>query len=484
LIDDIKAVTTADIQRVAQMYLSRDNRTVGWLLASKDGSDSADPVLDEPAAVHVWGINGPTAPVPRSSNRAPFERRELPSGIILLGQAQPDDPSIVLRFRTGAGATSDSDDRAGVAALTARSLGRGAGELSFDQINERTDGLGASLSVDPSQISVELRIRFLREDLAELVELAALILREPTFPSTEVDKVRAEIIAAIREQDNDTRSVADRSVRKLLYPAGHPLHRRVLGEPDSVNALSFDDLRAFHRQWFGPRNLIVAAVGGFDDLNEIERELNKAFGGWASAATPPEIELATRVPGSEGRSEAAIPGKAQADIAIGFPVVSRLDPTFQALDMANLILGKLGLMGRLGANIRDKQGLAYYAFSSVEAGRNGSVWLARAGVDPNNIDRAIYGVREEVERLRAEPVSDQELDDAKRYLTGVLPLALETNDGVASLLLSIEHFDLGLDYLERYPDIISSIAKEAITDAARANLDPSALQIAVARPEA
>jgi zinc protease len=482
-IDEITAVTPEDVQRVARTYLTRDNRTVGWLLPESAGGGAVEDVEAVAAAVRYWGINGPNAPVAASTaSRTPFERRLLSNGIVLLGQAQPDDPSVVFRMRVGAGSASDPRGQEGVAALTARSLPRGTSTRSFEEINELTDSLGASLSVDPSYIFTELRLRALREDSADIIELASDILRRPAFPDAEVEKVRAEILAAIKEQDDDTRTVADRKVRELLYPEGHPLHHRVLGDPDSIATLTLDDLRTFHANWFGPGNLTVAAVGGFDSLDEIAALLERSFGDWSSAATRPDLDLETSRPTRPGRSEVTISGKSQADVALGYPVVSRLDESYQAFDMANLILGRLGLMGRLGASVRDRQGLAYYAFSSVEPGREGSVWISRAGVDPQNIERAIQGVVDEVARLRAEPISADELADGKSYLTGVLPLALESNDGIASLLLSIEHFDLGLDYIDRYPGIIASITSEDTQSAARQNLYPDRLQVAVARP--
>ncbi|MDF2758159.1 MAG: peptidase domain protein, partial [Thermomicrobiales bacterium] len=147
-----------------------------------------------------------------------------------------------------------------------------------------------------------------------------------------------------------------------------------------------------------------------------------------------------------------------------------------------LILGRLGLMGRLGAEVRDRQGLAYHVSSHLEPRRDGTLWAARAGVDPENIERAIQAIKSELERLRGELVSGQELEDAKSYLTGVLPLALETHDGVASTLLAIEEFALGLDYLDRYPDIIAAVSRDQVREAARSHLDPETLAIGIARP--
>lgn len=150
--------------------------------------------------------------------------------------------------------------------------------------------------------------------------------------------------------------------------------------------------------------------------------------------------------------------------------------------MANLILGRLGLMGRLGASVRDAQGLAYYVFSVLEPGRHGSLWVSRAGIDPSNVDRALASVVAEVRRLRDEPVTGEELDDAKSYMTGILPLALEANDGVAATLLNIEYYDLGLDYLDRYPGIINALSRDDLLAAVRSHLDPQRLAIGVAGP--
>ena len=167
------------------------------------------------------------------------------------------------------------------------------------------------------------------------------------------------------------------------------------------------------------------------------------------------------------RTTAEIPGKSQADLAVGWLSLPRKDPDYYAFEIANLILGRLGLMGRLGANVRDRQGLAYYAYSTIDAGRNASLWSSRAGVDPVNVDKAIAGIIEEANRIRHELVSEEELADAKSFSTGVLQLALETNDGIASNLLAIEHFGLGLDYLDRYPAIINALTREQLQAAAQ-----------------
>jgi zinc protease len=223
-------------------------------------------------------------------------------------------------------------------------------------------------------------------------------------------------------------------------------------------------------------------VGGIGEFGGALETLSSAFGSWDVSRRAVAIE--DRLGSNEAtvRATEAIPGKSQADIAAGVASIPRGHADYYALDVGNLILGRLGLMGRLGAEVRDRQGLAYYASSQLEPRRDGTLWAARAGVDPENIERALHAIQTELDRLRGDPVANQELDDAKSYLTGVLPLALETHDGVASILLAIEEFDLGLDYLDRYPDIIAAVSRDQVREAARSHLDPERLAIGIARP--
>jgi len=480
LLDEIKAVTPADVQRVVAAYLKTSNRTVGWLLPDGDGGGGAE-VPPRPGAFKVWNAKG------AGSTLAPeaYQRRVLPNGMVVLGQAQPDDLAVSIRIRIAAGSALDPVEQSGLASFTARMLLRGAANLgSAEQLNEMSDDLGATIGPDPGRIATELRIKCLREDLPAMLDLAADVLRNPTFPDDELEKVRREILTGIAEQQANTGAVADQSLRELIYPVGHPLRKRVSGDSDAIKAITSADLKAFHRSRYGPNVVTVAAVGGFADMAGMASEIDRRFGDWPLVQVPPEIPAVTE-PGLEiRRTTVEIPGKSQADLAVGWLSLPRAHPDYYAFEIANLILGRLGLMGRLGANVRDKQGLAYYAYSTIDGGRQASLWSSRAGVDPGNVDRAIAGIVAEAERIRRELVSEEELADAKSFSTGVLPLALETNDGIAANLLAIEHFALGLDYLDRYPAIIDALTREQLLEAAQRHLDPARLAIAVAKPAA
>jgi zinc protease len=177
-----------------------------------------------------------------------------------------------------------------------------------------------------------------------------------------------------------------------------------------------------------------------------------------------------------------VEGKSQADLLLGWPGLARSDADYMKVSLANNILGTFGMMGRLGDSVRDEQGLAYYVYSRVEAGLGAGPWLATAGVNPANVERAIDGILTQVRRLRDEAVPAGELADSQAYLTGIMPLRLETNEGVAQILLDIERYGLGLDYLLRYPDLVNGVTVDDVQEMARKYLQPEAYVLAVAGP--
>jgi zinc protease len=174
--------------------------------------------------------------------------------------------------------------------------------------------------------------------------------------------------------------------------------------------------------------------------------------------------------------------KAQADLAYGFVGIRRADPDYTAFSVMNNALGQYAIGGRLGDSIRERQGMAYYVFSSLDASLGPGPFTIRAGVSADNVERAIASIDAELAVVLQSGFTAQEVDESKSYLVGSLPRQLETNAAIASFLLSAEFFDLGLDYDVRLPGLIQSVTLEAATDAARRLLDPARATIAVAGP--
>ncbi|MDQ3781285.1 MAG: insulinase family protein, partial [Chloroflexota bacterium] len=435
LISEIDAVTADDLLRVSQFYFQARGRTVGWLHPDEMGTNTnprrragragrAEKIIPDESTLNEVAE---TKIKPASATTAgAFERSVLPNGIVVLGQTRPDQQSLLLRLRLEAGAMLDPLNLLGRAAFTARMLTRGTESFTFQQLNEQLDSLGAVLTAHAGRRFTEITLRCLQDDLDRMLGFVAEIIRRPTFPGSEAEIVRQQMLSAIREQDTDTGTMADLVARRLVYPPLHPYGQRVIGELETIPRLSAADLGTFRFDAFGPNLATIAIVGGMPSFEAAFDLIAKHLGDWASTAAkspdaPPPVPLSEST-----RSELAIPGKSQADIALAVPTIRRGDPGFYALDTANLILGRLGLMGRLGASVRDNAGLAYYVYSQLEPGRQASLWLARAGVSLDQIDPAIEAITKELRSIATIKVAQDELDDAKSHLTGSMPLALES----------------------------------------------------------
>jgi zinc protease len=329
---------------------------------------------------------------------------------------------------------------------------------------------------------MEVGGRALKEDTRFLLDTIAELLLHPSFPEDEIEKLRRQLRTGLAEMEMDTGSVAERAFRETLYPEGHPYHYRTAGFLETLDNIARDDMPDFYRRYFRPDRAILVVVGDVEPDN-IVAAAGELFGSWRGEGQPAPYEVA-EVPRPEGATTVFrfVPGKTQNDLVLGFPGLRRRDADFYAFDLMNLLLGRIGLMGRLGKNVRDEQGLAYYAGSSFEAGLGAGPWAVRAGVNPANVLKAIDSIRHEIERMRTEPIPDDELEGGKRYMTGVLPLRLETSDGIARAILEMELFDLGFDYISKYPAIIAALTPEYVNEVARLRLSSENYVASVAGP--
>lgn len=488
LIDQFEAVTADDIQRVAQRYLIERQSTVGWLepTTAAAGSAPSAQLTALPIQPCFWMAPSfdPAPPTPRSAGpQLELEEEPLANGLRLVSHHDPSSEVAVVAIRIPAGSAADGDIP-GVASFTGKMLTRGTERQSFAALNEELDGLGAAIGAGTSREYVDVSGKALKEDAPRLLELLADVILRPTFPEEEIERVRAQSLTALRQLEDNAGAVADEAMREIIFPEGHPYRHRALGNEESLREMNRAQLQQFHTAYYGPRGAIVAVAGGLPRA-EARRLIEDTFAGWSATHEAPEIKVhRVEPPRQTARAERELPGKTQAEIAIGVPTIPRGTPDYDALRVANLILGRLGLMGRLGESVREKQGMAYHASSSLSAGRVIGLWAAHAGVEPANIDRAVASILAEIERLRREPVTEGELADAKSYLIGSLPLGLESSEAIVGTILDLVYYDLGLDYVERIPARIQALEAEQLRAAAEKYLLPDRLAIAVSRPPA
>ena len=462
LIDELRAVTPADVQRVAQTYLHPDNRIVGWYIP---GDQPSAPTL-APSAVGAKEdapSSHPTpSPVAASAPAPTLRRHTLANGITLLIQPNPASATLTLEGYADAGAYHDTADTLGRASLMAAMLRRGSEQHTFQQLNVRLDDVGASIGFHAGRDQFGFWGRSLAADAGLLFGTLAECLTTPSFAPSELDKYRGQLLTHLGILETDTGYRADRAFMSALYGADHPYGRPTIGTRQTLTALDRDALGRYYRQQLDPRSIVISVVGDLKPQAIID-QLEATLGTWQSAGDAAQRRsLSGHNPVEIQRHCVEIPNKPQVDLILGVVGLSRRSPDYFPAMMANVILGRLGMMGRLGAHVRDEQGLAYYVSSSLRAGFGDYPWNIVAGVAPENVERAIEGILGEVRRLCDEPVSSEELADCKSYLIGALPLRLETNEGIAGFLLNIEEHDLGADYLERYPSLVGGVSAEDI----------------------
>jgi zinc protease len=409
-------------------------------------------------------------------------RHILPNGITLLVYENFAAESVVVEGLLRAGALAETRANAGLAGFTAECLMRGSQGRDFDQIYEDLESVGAGLEISGARHVTEFSGGGLAEDLDLVLDILAGCLRQPTFPPNQIEQVRGEIMTGLQIRANDTRQMASLAFHELLYP-DHPYGFSTQGYPETIMAISRDDLVNFHNNYFGPAGMIFTVVGAVK-ATAVLQKVQTLFGDWQPAnqqplpAVPPAPRPLVTI-----RSQVTMPEKSQSDIILGLPGPVRAAADYLDASMANTILGVFGMMGRLGDNVREKQGLAYYVHSRLHGGLGPSPWYVSTGVAPDKVEQAIASVIDEIGRLQNEPVPQEELDDCKAYRTGSLPVGLETNDGLAGIITDMELYELGLDYLLRYPDLINAITAESVQAAAQKYLSTDQLAIAVAGPE-
>jgi len=397
------------------------------------------------------------------------KRSILDNGLVLLTSQQRSLPMVSIELLIEAGSRYDNEE--GVANLVARLLTYGTKRRSALQISDTVDFIGASLSASCGEDAASVSLTILKKDLATGLDLLADILTASTFPQEEIDRQKQAVIAGIKAREESPGSIAQRRFAAALYPQS-PYGRPVEGNEASVKAISQVSLQEFYQRFYRPNRAIMAVVGDISQ-DELIRALNQSLRSW----TKGEPRGKPLVPSTIGEAQVIRVNKdlTQANIILGQQGISRENPDYYAIQVMNCILGGGGFSSRAMDAIRNERGLAYSVYSYFSAERSrGSFELVMQTKNETALE-AIRLAQTEIRRIREESVTDQELSDAKDYLIGSFPLRLDTNRRVASFLVQVEFYQLGLDYPERYSDLIRKVTREDVERVARQYLHPEKL---------
>jgi zinc protease len=403
------------------------------------------------------------------------------NGMTLLIQDQPSLPIVTVNVLVKAGAVLDPDAKAGLAYMVGGMLDEGTKTRSATQIAQEMEFIGAEFAAKAANDFATATLRILKKDADRGFTLLADILMNPAFEEKEVTRVRSELLGELQGEKDDPGTVAGKAFDEIIFK-GHPYRRPTNGDEKTVAKVARQDLVAFHDKFYRPNRTIMAIVG---DIREAEALalVRKHFGKW----TKKEVSLppfSSPEPLQKSVLKLIDKDLTQATVALGHVGIDRKNPDFYAVSVMNYILGGGGFSSRLVNRIRDEQGLAYDVDSGFEAnvmpGRF-SVTLQTRNAAAN---QAIAAAMAEIKRIRAEPVSDQELADAKAYLIGSFPLRLDTTGKLAGLLTVVELHGLGLSYFQDYPKAIAAVTKEDILRAAQKYINPGLYALVVVAKQA
>jgi zinc protease len=395
-------------------------------------------------------------------------RDTLPNGAALLVSEQRNLPMVLVRVVLDAGSRRDPQGKAGVANLTAELLTEGTNKRSAQQIKDAIDFIGGSLGASADTDYAVVSLQVLRKDLDTGLELLADVLLHPAFKADELVRRREAVLASIRADEDDPTSVAQKAFQRELFgdtPYGHPAD----GTEASVAKLARADVQQFFARHYAPARAGVVVVG---DLSAAEARdhLVRMLAGWQAAAPPPFVYPPLSEPAPRlVRVDRPV---TQAGIVLGNLGIARDNPDYEAVSVMNYILGGGGFSSRLMDDIRTQGGLAYSVASFFAAYKSPGPFEIVMQTKNASVADAVGRARAQVDRIRAAPVSDDELQEAKRYLTGSFPLRLDSNNKIADFIVQTWFYDLGTDYADRYIARVNAVTAADVQRVAQAYVHP------------
>ncbi len=468
-LEKVREVTAEDIKKLAKKIFQKTNINVAMVMPEDQAPAlSLDDIvlIAQEAEVTAKGLE----PAEPGALVHPIRRTTLDNGLTVLVRKVPDVPTVAVKLVFPGGVRYETEDTNGIFHFLAQMWTRGTEIHSAQGLAEIIEGMGGSIRGFSGQNTFGLDGRFLSQNLDKGLELFAEVLLTPSFPSEEIEKLRPLILAQLKRQDDYLPGVAIREFRRLLF-SPHPYGMNPIGRPEVIEKITSDDLKATYVRYSVPEQAVLSIVGDVNP-NEILSTLETLLGGWRADTEsvlpePPAPEFL-----SAPRFLSLKREKQQVHIVLGFPGTTFTSSDRYPLEVMNAILSGQG--GRLFADLRDKQSLAYSVTSFVGLGLDYGSFAFYIACAPEKRDRALKGLWREIYRIREEAVSQEELARAKRWLVGNYQIGLQTNGAQALDMALNELYGLGFNFSVRYVQEIDKVTPEQVEEIAQKILSPDA----------
>ncbi len=402
-------------------------------------------------------------------------RSELPSGLRVLAARHGDLPLVTAEVVVDAGAERDGRDNPGLAYLTAHALESGTGELSADDLAWELERLGIELDTDVGWDSVALRLTVTRERLESAMQILSALVRSPSFPAEEIQRLREEQLADLLQRRKEPRALASDMAARFIFARDTPYARPLLGTAAAVEKFERDAVVAFHRRHYAPDAATLILVGDIEPA-EAEHMGRRHFGDWAGRAHPaPQFA----VEGGVEKTTIFIvdrPGAVQSEIRIGHVGIARGDPDYFPVLIANTILGG-AFTSRLNMSLRERHGFTYGARSAFDLRRRPGPFFVQVAVATDVTAPAVREAVREIRQLAGDGATTEEVANARAYVAGVMPLQLQTTDQLAARLADVVIYSLPDDYFDHYRERIAAVDVDDVRRVSAERLQSEGLAI-------
>lgn len=405
------------------------------------------------------------------------ERVVLENGMVVYLLEDHELPLVTVTATIRTGSWLDPPDKLGLAALTGSVMRTGGGGgLSAQQVDEELEQFAGDVSISIGRQSGSASLDVLSKDLKRGLQIFAGLIRAPAFEPARVELAKLQAIEGIRRRQDNPGSVVSREFMKLLYGPDHPTARE--SSIETVKRITRDDLVAFHRNTVHPNGIILGVTGDFTREGMLAM-LREMFGDWSKGAVP-ELKIPD-VPEDETSKPAVRfinKETTQTHLRVGHLSLKESDPDYVPLAIANDILGGSSFRSRLFNDVRTKRGLAYSVGSRLNTGvHDQGVWLMRAETKLSSTQEVISRFVANIERMRTEPVTDEELAEAKEAYVNSFIFSFSSPSAIVSRLIELEYDGLPKDFLQQLRDRVVTLTKEDILAAARKHFHPERLKI-------
>jgi zinc protease len=398
-----------------------------------------------------------------------------PGGITAWLVHEPRIPVISLSVEFMAGGLYDPPGKKGTANMASGLLDEGAGDMDALAFQQRLEDLAVSLSFDSGRDSFSGNLKTLSHNRDEAFEMLRLALTAPRFDQDAVERIRQQVLVGLKRAEKDPDTIANREWFRIAF-RDHPYALPNDGTRDSVADITAEDLRAYVGNALAKSNMKIGVVGDIS-AEELAPLLDRTFGHLPD--TPADVAVPVADLAGAGQIEVIQQAIPQSRVVFGTDGIRRNDPDWYAAYVLNYVLGGGGLTSRLSDEVREKRGLAYSVYSYLYPLERAAIHMGGVGTRNDAVGEALDVIRAELRRVHDEGITAEELEDAKTYLNGSFPLQLTSGGRIANLLVAIQRNDLGIDYIDRRPELIDAVTLEDVQRVAKRLLQPQNLLIVV-----